>query len=284
MTIRQAELQLSASLGQLYEDRECSAIANLVMEHISGWTKIDRLINKSSLLSLSAIEQLNSYTLELQAHRPVQYVLQQAWFYGLKLYVDENVLIPRPETEELVRWIAEEAWPKDHTLLDLGTGSGCIALALKRNFPEMRVVAADISREALEIARSNADSNQCAIELLQIDFLKQEERDKLPFFNTIVSNPPYVSNREKGQMQPNVLNYEPSIALFVPDDDPLIFYKALADFGQKKLLPGGKLFAELHEKIAPHIKQLLTDRGYPMIEIRKDMQGKERLLKATWLP
>jgi release factor glutamine methyltransferase len=284
MTIRQAELQLSASLGQLYEDRECLAIANLVMEHISGWTKIDRLINKSTLLSLSAIEQLNSYILELQAHRPVQYVLQQAWFYGLKLYVDENVLIPRPETEELVRWIAGEAWPKDHRLLDMGTGSGCIALALKRNFPEMLVVATDISRKALEIARSNADSNQCAIELLQIDFLKIEERDKLPFFNTIVSNPPYIPSREKGQMQPNVFNYEPSIALFVPDDDPLVFYKALADFGQKKLLPGGNLFAELHEKIAADIKQLLTDQGYSRTEIRKDMQGKERMVKATWLP
>jgi release factor glutamine methyltransferase len=284
MTVRQAEQQLSTSLRQIYEDRESAAIADLVMEHITGWTKIDRIINKLAPVSLSAMELMASYTGELLAHKPVQYVLQQAWFYGLKLYVDQHVLIPRPETEELVRWVAAEPWQDGSSILDLGTGSGCMAIALKRDFPQMQVVAADISAAALDIAGKNASANHCIIELLQIDFLNQESRDWLPNFNCIVSNPPYISNHEKGQLQPNVVRYEPAIALFVPEDDPLVFYKALADCGQKKLLPEGKLFAELHENIAAEITQLMADRGYSSIEIRKDMQGKERLLKATWLP
>jgi release factor glutamine methyltransferase len=284
MTSREAEQQLSVRLSAIYDDREAAAISALIMEYISGWKKMDRILNKSSPLSEPALDLLEKYTEELLSHKPVQYILKESWFYGLKFYVNEAVLIPRPETEELVNWILEDRPVPGSSILDMGTGSGCIAVSLKKNLPEITMTACDISREAIEVASKNAISNQTQIEFLVLDFLNEDEQARLVAVDYIVTNPPYVPIQDKHEMQPNVTEYEPHGALFVPDDDPLIFYRAIADFGLKKLIPEGKIFAELHEKSASAVKELFSFKGYSSIEIKTDTEGKDRLLKATLLP
>jgi len=284
MTIREAEQQLSVRLCSIYDNREAAAISALIMEYISGWKKMDRILNKSCPLSEPAIDLLEKYTEELLSHKPVQYVLKESWFYGLKFYVNEHVLIPRPETEELVKWILDDQPVPGSSVLDIGTGSGCIAVALKKNRPEITMTGCDISGEAIIVARKNAISNQTSVDFLKLDFLKEDQRAALAFANCIAANPPYVPFQDKNEMRPNVTQYEPHEALFVPDHDPLIFYRAIADFGLKKLLPGGKIFAELYEKSAAAVKQLFSLKGYSSIEIKGDTEGKDRLLKATLLP
>jgi release factor glutamine methyltransferase len=284
MTIREAEQQLSQRLLAIYDQRETVAIAALIMQYISGWKKMDRILNKSSPLSEPALDLLEKYTEELLLHKPVQYVLKESWFYGLKYFVNESVLIPRPETEELVKWILDDRPAPGSSILDMGTGSGCIAVSLKKNLPEIKMIACDISGEALDVARKNAASNQTQVEFLQLDFLNEEQQGNLVSVNCIAANPPYVPNHDKNEMRKNVTEYEPPGALFVPDDDPLIFYRAIADFGLNKLLPGGKIYTELHEKSAAAAKQLFSVKGYSSIEIKADTEGKDRILKATLLP
>jgi release factor glutamine methyltransferase len=291
MTLQEAEQQLSLRLRSIYDDREAPAIAGLIMENLSGQGKLERIISKSSILSIPATGLLEKYTKELLAHKPPQYVLQEAWFYGLKFYVNENVLIPRPETEELLKWIVDESGlggrvdggRKGGRVLDMGTGSGCIAIALKKILPEMEIIACDISRDALEIARRNAITNLSPIDFLELDFLDETQRDKLPYFDCIACNLPYVPLQDKRNMRPNVLDYEPHLALFVPDGDPLVFYRALADFGVKRLFPGGEIFAELHEGSAADIKKLFSLEDFSAVVIKTDMQGKDRMIKATRL-
>jgi release factor glutamine methyltransferase len=283
MTFQKAEQELSAAMSNIYDKSEALVIAGLVMEIISGRKKMDRIMIKEALLSAGETSQLEQYTKELVGHKPVQYVLQEAWFYGLRFYVNEHVLIPRPETEELVKWISEEPWVAGQSLLDIGTGSGCIAIALKKVKPELKISACDISTEALEVARRNAHSHDAIIDFLQIDILNPLQRHQLPYFDCIAANPPYVPNRDKNDMSANVLDFEPHQALFVPDEEPLIFYNAIADFGLKHLLPGGDIFVEVHEKEAGNVKKLFSFAGFSSIEIKMDMQGKPRLLKATRL-
>ncbi|HYC28674.1 MAG TPA: peptide chain release factor N(5)-glutamine methyltransferase [Chitinophagaceae bacterium] len=276
MTIHEAQQQLLFQLYHIYDDREAQSIAGWVMEHLTGWQKIDRVLNKNVKLSLPKQEELKQITEQLLAHKPVHYILHQAWFQGMKLYVDENVLIPRPETEELVEWAASEFTGKN--ILDVGTGSGCIPIALKKKFPNASVSACDISEGALKVAARNATEQNTPIELIQIDFLAKDAREKLPVFDVIVSNPPYISVQEKAEIDKHVVEYEPHTALFVPNEDPLVFYEALADFGLAHLRQF--LMMEIHYLKGQAVKQLFEQKGYA-VELRKDMQGNDRMIKAT---
>lgn len=282
MTIHEAQQQLLFQLYHIYDDREAQSIADWVMEHITGWQKIDRVLNKKVKLSQPKLDELEQITQQLLAHKPVHYVLHQAWFQGMKLYVDENVLIPRPETEELVEWAAEEA-SKIHSpgikILDVGTGSGCIPIALKKKLPQAEIFGCDISDGALQVAFRNAEEQNTPINLLQVDFLQQEERDELPVFDVIVSNPPYISVNEKSEIDRHVVEYEPHTALFVPDDDSLVFYEHLAEFGRTHLAEKGFMMMEIHYLKGPVVKNLLESKGY-VVEIKKDLQGNDRMVRA----
>ena len=283
MTIHEANMRLLFRLYELYDNREAENIADLVMEKITGWTRIDRVVNKEVKCSAAMEEELDQYIDELAAHKPVQYVLHEAWFAGMKMYVDENVLIPRPETEELVNLVIKEIkGDKTHrtinkTILDIGTGSGCIAIAIKKNLPECNVYAIDVSEAAIDVASKNAKHNNVEISLKKINILDESQWSLLPSFDIIISNPPYIPLQEKNKMQHNVTQYEPQVALFVPDNDPILFYKAIARFAEKKLLAGGKVFVEIHEDYGEQVRDVFGGNS----EIIKDMQGKERFLKTN---
>lgn len=284
MTIQEATQQLLFQLFNIYEEREARNIADLVMERVTEWKRIDRIINKQVPLSQPQARLLVAYTSELLEHRPLQYVLKEAWFYGLRFYVDEHVLIPRPETEELVGWIIDESGArgamKKLRILDIGTGSGCIAVALKKHLPDVKVYACDVSKDALVVAGKNAEINQTQIELIHCDVLIETERNRLPVVDIIVSNPPYVPLSDSVSMQSNVVDYEPHGALFVSDSDPRVFYNAIAGMAPTHLSPNGSVYVEIHENMGAAISALLKDKLLEPV-LRKDLQGKERMIKAS---
>jgi release factor glutamine methyltransferase len=225
-------------------------------------------------------QQLDKYTQELLTHKPVQYVLHEAWFGGMKLYVDENVLIPRPETEELVDLIVKDKKEKEIQILDIGTGSGCIAIALKKHLPLCEVYAIDISSDALTVAEKNNVLNNTKVKFILSDIFEEISWNQFSSFDCIVSNPPYIPSTETKLMSDNVTKFEPHLALFVPDNDPLKFYKAIARFAEKKLSPGGSVFVEVHENFAEEVKKVFSFLGD--VQIKKDMQGKERFVVASF--
>lgn len=281
MTVQEAGKKLAQQLTAIYEVREAANIADWVMESLTGWKKSERVIHKDDELDGSKRDLLDNYTRQLLTHKPVQYVLHEAWFCGLRFYVDENVLIPRPETEELVDWIVKSRYPKlMNKLLDVGTGSGCIPIAIRKKTMSIWAYACDVSREALDIAEKNAKAHDVAITTLPLNFLDETSWEKLPSFEIIVSNPPYIPLQEKESMRANVVNFEPHLALFVQDDDPFIFYRAIAKFAQTKLSPGGAIFVEIHEDLSAGVQEIFTQYDFSHIEVRTDMQGKERMIKA----
>ncbi len=282
MTMQEATYLLLKKLRTIYSDGEASNITDWVMEHLTGSKKAERMIYKNEALDVGEEHQLLQYIERLMVHEPVQYVLNEAWFCGLKLYVDKSVLIPRPETEELVEWIIDGCrFPIDRlSILDIGSGSGCIAIALKRRLGKAEVWSCDISTVALQVAKRNAANVGVDVNFIQLDFLDVEQRATLPNCDIIVSNPPYITIEETKDMRPNVLDYEPSTALFVPDDDPLVFYRAIADFGKTHLRKGGSIFTELNEGLGKQTVDIFNANGY-LAEIKRDMQQKERMIKAT---
>jgi len=283
MIIQQAYKQLLFQLYEMYDDREAANIADMVIENITGFRKVDRLINKQFPLSEKQLQLLNDYTIQLLKHKPVQYVLHETWFAGMKLYVDENVLIPRPETEELVEWIVKTVASRESSvtsILDIGTGSGCIPVALKKKLPSYEIYALDISEPALNVAKQNAANQQTEINFHLLNILDKSSWEQLSRFNIIVSNPPYIKKSEASSMQKNVLQYEPHLALFVDDEDALKFYKAIAKFGLKHLNNDGHLFFEINETVGNEVIELLKQFDYSNIELRKDLQGKDRMIKA----
>jgi release factor glutamine methyltransferase len=281
MTMQEATYFLLNKLRTIYAESEASQMTDWVMEHLTGSKKAERMIYKNSAITNKEESDLNQFTERLMQHEPVQYVLNECWFCGLKLYVDKNVLIPRAETEELVEWvIANCKFPIDElSILDIGSGSGCIPIALKRKLRKADVWGCDISEAALQVATRNAETLGAAINFLLLDFLNKEERRRLPSFDIIISNPPYVPEKDREQMHPNVLNYEPHTALFVSDNDALIFYKAIAEFAVEHLNPGGAIYLEIHEELGDAVLSLFTSKGYKT-ELKKDMQGKDRMIKA----
>jgi release factor glutamine methyltransferase len=312
MDLQQAQRQLTTQLTPLYGGREASIIADWVMLHLTGRKRLDRLVYSSEPLSGSLLQQYEKYRDELLAHRPVQYVLHESWFEGMKFYVDERVLIPRPETEELVEWVAHSiaaatsgpaplgtpsasssstspgsppAAPQPPTgILDVGTGSGCIAIALAKKFPALAVHACDISGAALDVARQNALTLDAGknIHFHPLDFLDSDQWVNLPAIRWLVSNPPYIPLKEKPVMAVHVTEAEPSLALFVPDDDPLIFYRSLGNFARQHLPEGGQLFVEIHEEMSAPVLGLFLATGAKEVIAKKDLQGKDRMVKAIW--
>lgn len=279
MTVQEASQQLVNQLTTIYDDREAANIGDWVMENLTGWTKSERVIHKQEQLDDNKSTLLKRYMQELLQHKPVQYVLNEAWFCGMKLFVNENVLIPRPETEELVEWIASEV--TSGIVLDVGTGSGCIAVALKKKLPQLDVTGCDVSEEALEVANENRYRHETNVTLMQADILDKDNWTAIPYPYILVSNPPYIPLKDKHTMHANVLQYEPHVALFVQDDDPLVFYRAIAEFAKKNLLPGGAVYVEIHEDLAEGVQDVFRTNGFTETLLRKDMQGKDRMIKAS---
>jgi len=274
--------QFWRSLAQTYDEGEAKAIARMVYEVRFGLTLPDLLLGKDTQLSADQQEELREIVRRLQKQEPVQYILGQAEFCGRTFHVAPGVLIPRPETEKLCRWIVKEARGiRKHSILDIGTGSGCIAITLAAELPEAQVTAWDISEQALVIARDNARRQNVNVRFDQVDILHYQNTSPSPSsLSLIVSNPPYILNKERARMENNVLGYEPHLALFVPDDDPLLFYRAIATFGQKALKPGGSLYFEINPLCAAELQDLLRMMSYHDIETRCDEYGNQRMMKA----
>ncbi len=293
MTTGEAYNGFENQLKTIYEDREAETISDWVFESCTGMKRWERRSNQHNEIKNSEYQQLQKYLQELLKHKPVQYVLNEAWFYKMKFFVNEDVLIPRPETEELVEWIVSEFElqnPNDskstylsdrHTnILDIGSGSGCIAISLKRELPGAHVVAIDVSEKAMKVSKKNADELEASIDFLQIDFLDENKWKSLTECDIIVSNPPYIPIKEKEGLGKNVTDFEPELALFVEDKDPFIFYKKIAKFSKTHLKKRGKIYVEINETSAQEIKQVFEKEGFNAV-IKKDIYRKERMIKAV---
>lgn len=320
MTVTEMYKNFVEQLSGVYDEREASNIADWVFESIAGISRAARVTGKQKQLSNSTIEQLNNSLNQLLTYRPVQYVLGEVWFYKMKLKVNAHVLIPRPETEELVECVVEglkiknkpsrmtrpdgvleislpeqpgwtrnkevgkllkESFSTEHPInvLDIGTGSGCIAIALKKQLPLVNVTAIDVSEGALAVAKENAGEQNVEINFQQVDFLDNALWKQLPSFDIIISNPPYIPSAEKKMLAKNVTDHEPHLALFVDDHDPFIFYKKIAEFGSCNLSKEGKIFVEVHEQYANDVRQIFEQKNFTT-EIKKDMYGRERMVMA----
>lgn len=244
-------------------------------------TKSELILSDTLRLSESDLLYFRSIVKRLLNNEPYQYIVGSTIFYDLRIKCDARALIPRPETEELVDWIVKDAGEKKHMrILDVCTGTGCIALALKSVFTESNIQATDISEDALNLAQLNATENDLQIELFQMDVLKEQLPETMNY-DIWVSNPPYIPEEDKEQMHPNVLAYEPHLALFVSNDDPLVFYRRIGEMGLMYLKNGGKLYFEIHEKQGHAVCDLLQTLGYRSVELRKDLQGRERMVGAN---
>lgn len=283
MTIDGANRLIISSMTGLYDERESASISSMVMERLTGMPKSLQVIHKADVLANEQEELFRSYLHELMKYRPVQYVLGEAWFGPFLFFVDENVLIPRPETEELVDWLLKDSARMDSGLsvLDIGTGSGCIPVYIKKKRKDFRVMALDISEGALDIAKKNSRKHEADIDFYLMDIRNPDQWKKLPFPDLIISNPPYIPEKQKQSMDKHVKDFEPGLALFVPDEDPIHFYKIIGELARQKLKPGGIIFLEIHHDYADQIIDWYRKNGYS-IELKKDFSGKNRMIKA-WL-
>ena len=284
-TIKDVFTAYRQELSTLYDDNEVSATTLLVISDVCNISNAKIKAFPEFEISFEQSETLNTILAELKTGKPVQYILGHTEFYGLQFNVNPSVLIPRPETEELVEWVLQSVSSLKlavGSILDIGTGSGCIAISLKKNLPGFKVSAIDISPDALATAASNAKLNDVDIQFIKADILTQSHISNLTSqISLIISNPPYVTLLDKTQMHANVTDFEPHTALFVPEDDPLIFYRAIADFALTNLVSGGLLFFEINESLGAETVTLLHDKGFKNIELRKDMSGRDRMIKAV---
>ena len=285
MTYNKLYRSFLQQLQAIYTMAEASVITSWVFEKLAGIKKIDFIKQPALEPENKIADKLDAVLQQLLQHTPVQYVLGEAWFCKMLFKVNQQVLIPRPETEELVNWLLNDykeggLFPASASIIDIGTGSGCIAVALKKNLPAAIVSAIDFSAGALSIAKVNALTNKVEINFFQLDFLHEQLWETLPCFDIIVSNPPYIPISEKEQLDKNVTDYEPHSALFVPDNKPLLFYEKIALFGESNLKAGGSIYVEVHEKYAAQTAELFAAYRYN-VEIKKDIFEKERMLKLT---
>jgi release factor glutamine methyltransferase len=275
---------IQEQLQGLYPDTEIKSFSYLILEFVCRKDKHALLRDKDNQLSAKETDKVREIVEELKKYRPIQYILGETEFYGLKFSVDENVLIPRPETEELVDLILNfsllPCGPGERLILDIGTGSGCIAIALAKHLPQASVYALDISENALEIARKNAQMNQVNVEFIRQDIFSPFSIFHFPF-SIFVSNPPYIIPSEKKFMSSNVLDYEPHQALFVPEEKPLLFYERMADIGLQHLAENGLLFFEVNAFFGKATAEMLWEKGYKSVELFKDISGKDRMIKAS---
>lgn len=268
-------------LKNLYDKEEIHSLFLLVVNHLLGYSKGRYITEKHTPLEEDVYLKFEEILLLLNNGKPVQYVIGETAFYGLPFKVNPAVLIPRPETEELVDWILndDEIGKKPVKVIDIGTGSGCIAISLKKNLLHADVYAIDISREALATAKGNALLNEVEVGFIHDDILEPLQADYLKY-DVIVSNPPYITENEKREMHQNVLAHEPHTALFVSNERPLVFYEAIADFAKRHLNEHGVLFFEINEYLGGQTVEMLMAKGFMDIVLRKDMQGKDRMIKA----
>jgi release factor glutamine methyltransferase len=272
-------------MSALFLDEEARAIADRLFEHYFLLSPIQRVLAASELAPDDKSEQMKIAVSKVLNHVPLQYVIGKAWFMDLEYDVNESVLIPRPETEEMVSLILKSISViksfRDIDILDIGTGSGCIAISLKKNLPHSGVSAVDISKKAIAVAERNAFKNEVKVNFMNVDILDSSQWQMLPECNLIVSNPPYVTESEKLEMKPNVINNEPHTALFVPDDDPLLFYRSIMMFAKTKLIPGGTLWLEINEAFGQDVVSLFENEMFKERILLKDMFGKHRFVKVT---
>ena len=272
------------TLTPIYDAIEAESFFYLILEHNHQMKRIDLALQPESAFSEKQIENWNAILAKLQQEIPIQYILGKTHFYGLDFEVDENVLIPRQETEELVEWIITNQQtnkPTNQQILDIGTGSGCIAISLAKNLTSAKVYAIDVSEKALNVAQKNADLYQVDVTFIHQNILETE--DLQASFNVIVSNPPYVRNLEKAEIKKNVLEHEPHLALFVEDHDTLIFYRKIAELAQKNLKANGQLYFEINQYLGKEMVDLLESMGFVEVALRKDIYGNDRMIMAMKL-
>lgn len=267
-------------LNNFYAQNEVQSMLFIVLHHFFGLTKNDIILYPTKLFSESELLLVIKTVKALKTQKPLAYILGEWEFYGLNLTINEYVLIPRPETEELVQLIINEE-TSTTSILDIGTGSGCIALALKKNLPNTRVLAWDISKKALEIAKENALKNNLIIDFKCVDMLNVDV-DLSEKLDIIVSNPPYIEKKEQIKMDKNVLDFEPHLALFVEDNNPLLFYDKISDFALKNLTENGKIYFEINEVFGKKVETLLLEKGFCNVKLIKDINNKDRMIKAVF--
>ncbi|MGB6035172.1 MAG: peptide chain release factor N(5)-glutamine methyltransferase [Cryomorphaceae bacterium] len=278
-TLADLKLKFREELHGQYPPGEIDQFFAMSVEEFFGYSRVEILVYSDEVIPQDELERFDLVLKGLRCDEPIQYLLGYAEFYGLKFKVNSHVLIPRPETEELIHWIAEDCKEPNNNILDLGTGSGCIAISLKKEIPHAIVYGVDKSVNALNLAKKNAELNNIGVEFFAFDILNQESLGFMSF-DLMVSNPPYVTMEDKKVMAKNVVDYEPHLALFVPEDDPLVFYRRIVDLAEGHLVKGGKIFFEINESFAAEIRSLLTDRGFTSVEIRKDLNGRHRMAKG----
>lgn len=283
MTYRDYQNNVKLRLKNSHNEDEIKSILRWIASSVLKMDSAALIMHLDAILDTASEERLEVILSALLSEKPIQYILNEAFFYDLKLYVDERVLIPRPETEELVDIVIKEndnIRDKSLKIIDIGTGSGCIALSLKAAQKEWNIVGVDVSNEALEVARENRKRLKLEVDLEQFDILNYYPSPAHNSFDIIVSNPPYIGSSEKSKMYKNVLDYEPHLALFSDENDPLNFYKAIIDFSHYYLNPNGKIYVEMNEYYALDTLSLFKDRGYMNSVILKDLSGKNRFIRA----
>ena len=286
MTLQELKSKFLIEISELYPIEEILSFFFLLVHHKLKLTRADLAIRPNQIVENSELTFFLNAINQLKDEEPIQYIIGETEFYGLPFTVDSNVLIPRPETEELVDWILNEFRIQNSELriIDIGTGSGCIAISLAKHLPKAMVYAVDISKQALQIAKKNANHNNVNIHLIKLDILKPnviQGIDKDLKFDIIVSNPPYVRESEKHEIQKNVLQNEPHQALFVEDANPLIYYDKITDFAKLHLTTNGVLFLEINQYLGKEMVTLLQQKKFKNIELRKDIFGNDRMVKAT---
>ncbi|MFC7443936.1 Peptide chain release factor N(5)-glutamine methyltransferase [Mesoflavibacter sp. HG96] len=293
MKLKDLKYKFHEHLDAIYGKEEVQTFFFMLTEYYNAIKRLDLALNTELTIENDCVLKYESALEALKNHEPIQYIIGQTEFYGLPFYVNENTLIPRPETEELVELILSNTNANSQlenfegnnqfNILDIGTGTGCIAISLAKQLPNANVSAIDVSAKALEIANKNAELNQVDINFIENDILKicDSELDSANKFDIIVSNPPYVRQLEKQQMQDNVLNHEPHLALFVDDENPLIFYRAITQFATKNLNPNGELYFEINEYLGKEMMSLLEEFGFKDIQLKQDLFGKDRMVKGT---
>jgi release factor glutamine methyltransferase len=294
MLLKQYKSHFFISLKNIQDEQEIESFFFILTEYLHNLKRVDVALNPNFEISDAEVEKWNAILLDLLQEKPIQYITSEAWFYGLRFEVNENTLIPRPETEELVEFILKETsnfqLPASNlNILDIGTGTGCIPISLKANLPQANVSAIDVSEQALAVAKRNAELNKVEINFVEANILEVEDLSQLPSpiiyhpssYNIIVSNPPYVRNLEKQEIKKNVLDYEPHLALFVEDTDALLFYRKIAQLALKNLTPNGLLFFEINQYLGKETVELLENLGFKNIELKKDIYGNDRMVKCS---
>ncbi|MDD2304255.1 MAG: peptide chain release factor N(5)-glutamine methyltransferase [Prolixibacteraceae bacterium] len=270
-------------LTGIYSKEEIESLTFLIFEKLKGYSRTQFLLAKDEELNKEELSEIEKIVARLKNQEPIQYILGTTEFYELPFYTVPEVLIPRPETEELVQWIIQENKSSKPSILDIGTGTGCIAISLQKNIPQSTVLACDISPVCLETAKRNSELNSAEVSVIPYDILNNVPDFSFPELDIIVSNPPYIRETEKTLMEKNVLDHEPELALFVPDENPLIFYQRIADFSKIHLKNKGRLYFEINEAFGSECFTMLQQKGFSKVILKKDIHGKDRMIECRWI-